>query len=95
MLFFSFRINFVMRMRGTPVRERGLFEVCVCVCGAMEVPVVLLAAVLCWTTPNVEGMIPCTEPRKHCLSAIRMSRAVDSASSSISSSLSRSDLPSE
>ena len=40
-------------------------------CGAMEVPVVLLAAVLCWTTPNVEGMIPRTEPRKHCLSAIR------------------------
>ena len=59
-----------------------------CVCGAMEVPVVLLAAVLCWTTPNVEGMIPLTEPRKHCLSAIRSKehvvRAVDSASSSIS-----------
>ena len=40
-------------------------------CGAMEGPVVLLAAVLCWTTPNVEGMTPRTEPRKHCLSAIR------------------------
>ena len=61
-------------------------------CGAMEVPVVLLAAVLCWTTPNVEGTIPCTEPRKHCLSATKFDtdtrhskehvvRAVDSASS--------------
>ena len=45
-------------------------------CGAMEVPVVLLAAVLCWTTPNVEGMIPRTEPHKHCLSAIRIKEHV-------------------
>ena len=65
-----------MRMRGTPVR---LSELCVCVCGAMEVPVVLLAAVLCWTTPNVEGMIPRTEPRKHCLSAIRSKEHVESS----------------